>query len=440
MCHDGIEKAVLLADTSELLRSFSERVSSSMQKVSSSFDMSSSIFEPNDPILAELRSEWSKHFTEQPTIAGRAPGRVNLIGDHIDYSGFAVLPMAISGKFTTVLVAATDTGKIRFVNTDPQFPNSEVPLEPLDTIAGEGWVRYAESAVKTVIRVSQKSLTGLDCLIHNTVPISSGLSSSGALLCAITVAIDALLNAGLSPADLIKCSISAEHNIGYMTGGMDQTVTISAKKGFACLVSFNPPSIKTVKLPPVRFVVAHCGVGNSKIDNPLNQYNQRVREVTACAEMMQPGCKTIREVVMAVGPDEAMRLALALPERDGDLILRNRAVHVIQESQMVKQLCTSEFAKWSQLINASHTSLRDRFECSCDDLEALIEVGMRMGAIGARPTGSGWGGCAEFLLTPTQNVDAFIQALKKEFYEPRKIENPIAFATSPGPGAAAIKL
>ncbi|OHT03357.1 galactokinase family protein [Tritrichomonas foetus] len=450
-----------------------------------------SIFEPNDHIVAQMKTIWRKEFPgTTPSVVGRAPGRLTLIGDHIDYSGFASLMMATQGRFTTAMIAESDTHFIRMRNLDPQFPPSNLPIDPIMAeeaidnnsddddnnnsnsqegnpddnfrnkikecnqssrshhqngqkkikMNGEGWSLFVEGAVRAFASKTHKKFNGIDLLITNSVPISSGLSSSGAILCAIVAALNELAETNLSKQDLIQIAIDAEHTAGFMTGGMDQNATFLAKKGFACLVSFNPPSVRPIKLPPAKFVVAHCGVSNSKIDNPLNAYNQRLKEVTRCAELMKSGCKTIREVVLAVGIDEALNLANLLPEHEGDLVLRDRAIHVLEESTRVKAFCTSELAKWGKLMDDSHESLRDLYNCSCPEMDSLIDAGMRCGAMGARITGSGWGGCAQFLLNSTQDPEPFIHQLLHEYFETRRIKNPIVFSTYPGPGADSMKI
>lgn len=414
-------------------------------------NQNNSIFENHDPIISELKSQWPQYFDSIPQAAGRAPGRLTLIGDHIDYSGFASLMIATQGNFTTILIAETKTNLIRMRNMNPQFPPVDVPINPITEKKGTGWSVFPEGAVKSFCQKSQTMFTGIDILITSTVPISSGLSSSGALLCSITAALDVLANTKLPKDQLIEISINAEHMAGFLTGGMDQNLSFYAKRSFACLVSFNPQKIIHVNLPPSIFVVAHCNIGNSKIDNPLNAYNQRLLEVTKCAELMMamkdpswtPDSNeqvTIRDVVLKVGPDNALTLAKALPESEGNLVLRDRAIHVIEESERVKHFCTVEVEQWGKLLNDSHESLNKLFSCSCPEMNDLVETGRRLGAMGARLTGSGWGGCALFLLKSNQDTDQFISNLKKEFYEPRNIHDSVILVTHAGPGAEAIKI
>ena len=186
-----------------------------------------------DSIVQEMIPRFTKLFAASPLAAGRAPGRVNLIGEHIDYCGFAVFPMALEGKHTTVLVRPTCTGLIRCRNTDPDhYPDTDVPFtcpcEPLVTPLS--WARYVEGAVKEYCRVAGFRLRGLDLLVHGKVPIASGLSSSAALLCAIASALDVIQGIPHEKQGLVQATVEAEHRVGMNCGGMDQSISIYGKE------------------------------------------------------------------------------------------------------------------------------------------------------------------------------------------------------------------
>ena len=396
-----------------------------------------------DSIVQEMIPKFTKLFAASPLAAGRAPGRVNLIGEHIDYCGFAVFPMALEGKHTTVLVRPTCTGLIRCRNTDPEhYPDTDVPFtcpcEPLVTPLS--WARYVEGAVKEYCRVAGFRLRGLDLLVHGKVPIASGLSSSAALLCAIASALDVIQGIPHEKQGLVQATVEAEHRVGMNCGGMDQSISIYGKEGYACIIGFNPPSVKHVKLPNAHFVVAHCMEKAAKAEhNDENCYNHRVKEVKRAAELMKEGCQTIGEVVKAVGWDEALKLAQGLPEKEGNLVLRDRAVHVVSEAKRVLDMEGASLEQWGKLMCASHESCSKLYHCSCAALDELVKDGMDAGALGGRLTGAGWGGCAIFMLAPDKNPDEFIEKLKGSYYKKHNIADPIVFATNPGEGAHAFK-
>jgi N-acetylgalactosamine kinase len=259
-------------------------------------------------------------------------------------------------------------------------------------------------------------------------------------LCSIAVALDAEQGIPHVKDGLVAATIEAEHRVGMNCGGMDQSVSIFGQEGYACFISFSPLAVKPVKLPPAHFVVAHCMERAAKVEGQdENCYNHRVLEVRRSAELMRPNSKTIGEVVSAVGWDEAIALARALPEREGRLVLRDRALHVVTEAQRVVKMEGASLEEWGKLMCDSHESCSKFYHCSCDALDELVADGMKAGALGGRLTGAGWGGCAIFMLKPESNPDEFITQLKESYYKKHAVENPIVFATKPGPGAAAFR-
>ncbi|KAK8894893.1 N-acetylgalactosamine kinase [Tritrichomonas musculus] len=398
----------------------------------------------NDPIIQKMIPIFQEKFGQPATFAGRAPGRVNLIGEHIDYCGFAVFPMALEGKFTTVLCRLTESGKIRVRNLDAhEFKDEDVPsVDPeAKLVAKEVWAQYVEAAVKQYCVDAKYSIKGIDILVYGTVPFASGLSSSAALLCAVAIALDTVQGTPHDKQLLVHATVEAEHRVGMNCGGMDQSISIYGKKGYACVIGFCPPSVKEVKLPPAHFVVAHCMRRAAKLEGyDTNCYNHRVKEVKRAAELMKEGCQTIGEVVKAVGWDKALELAKGLPESEGNLVLRDRAVHVVSEARRVLQMEGASLEQWGKLMCESHESCSKLYHCSCDALDELVKDGMAAGAIGGRLTGAGWGGCTIFMLKPEDDPERFIQKLKDTYYSRNHIENPIVFATSPGQGAEGLLL
>ncbi|EAY08510.1 galactokinase family protein [Trichomonas vaginalis G3] len=396
-------------------------------------------FNANDKLVQEMIPVFEKEFGVKPQFAGRAPGRVNLIGEHIDYCGFSVFPMALEGKFTTALLAANESGVLRVRNLDANLKGQDVKM-CLDCLEGEGWVKYVESAVKTFLHGFKREVKGLDVLISGNVPLASGLSSSAALLCAVAMGLDLLTGGGADKGEMVEKCVEAEHRVGVMCGGMDQAISILGEKDHACVISFVPKiTAKPVKLPPAHFVVAHTGVAAAKLATADDCYNRRVEEVRRAAELMMPGAKTIGEVVAKHGWDGAMELAKKLPEREGKLVLRDRAVHVVGEAHRVIKMDGASLQQWGELMKESHASCRDLYHCSCEALDALVEAGLKHGALGGRLTGAGWGGCTVFILAPEECPCKFIEGVKKDYYEPRGVKDPIIFATNAGEGAAAFK-
>ncbi|EAY10502.1 galactokinase family protein [Trichomonas vaginalis G3] len=396
-------------------------------------------FTASDKIVQEMIPVFEKEFGIKPQFAGRAPGRVNLIGEHIDYCGFSVFPMALEGKYTTALLASNESGLLRIRNLDSHLKGSDVKIAE-KKLLGEGWVQYVESAVKTFLETFNQHVNGLDVLIFGNVPLASGLSSSAALLCAVAMGLDLMTGAHADKGKLVEACVEAEHRVGVMCGGMDQAISILGEKDHACVISFVPKiTAKAVKLPPAHFVVAHSGVAAAKLATADDCYNRRVEEVRRAAELMMAGAKTIGDVVAKLGWEGAMEAAKKLPEREGKLVLRDRAVHVVGEAHRVLKMDGASLQQWGELMKESHASCRDLYKCSCEALDALVETGLKNGALGGRLTGAGWGGCTVFILAPDADPAKFIENVKKQFYEPRGVKEPIIFATNAGEGAEAFK-
>jgi N-acetylgalactosamine kinase len=221
---------------------------------------------------------------------------------------------------------------------------------------------------------------------------------------------------------------------------MDQAIAIFGQEGYACVIGFDPPSVKPVKLPDAHFVVAHCMQRAAKVEGQdENCYNHRVLEVRRAAELMDSEAKTIGTVVKKVGFPRALELAQALPEREGRLVLRDRALHVVSEAERVLKMEGASIDEWGVLMCQSHESCAKLYGCSCEALDQLVEDGLKAGAIGGRLTGAGWGGCAIFLLKAEKNPEEFIAALKESYYKKHNVEEPIVFATKPGPGAVGFR-
>lgn len=394
-----------------------------------------------DDIVKKLAAKFEKEFGSKPQFAGRAPGRVNLIGEHIDYCGFSVFPMALDGKFTTSLIALNKSGKLRIRHLNDDMKGTDVDIKPYDKLTSSDWCKYVESSVKEFAKEFSYDIQGLDIIIYGTVPLASGLSSSAALICSITMALNLASGKNIPKEKIVEASIEAEHRVGVMCGGMDQAISVFGQDGYACIISFAPKiTAKPVKLPPAHFIIANSHEKAAKVETAEHCYNHRVKEVKKAAELMQPGAKTIGEVVEKQGWDRALELARALPEKQGDLVIRDRAVHVVSEARRVTQMEGASFEQWGKLMCDSHASCRDQYQCSCKALDDLVNAAMKNGATGARLTGAGWGGCSVFMLAADKDPNKFIEAIKKDFYTPRGITEPIIFATKPGHGADAIKL
>ncbi|KAE9453270.1 hypothetical protein C3L33_14820, partial [Rhododendron williamsianum] len=348
---------------------------------------------------------------------------------------------------------------------------------------------------------------GLDVMIDGTVPTGSGLSSSAAFVCSSTIAIMAAFDVNFPKKELAQLTCESERHIGTQSGGMDQAISIMAKSGFAELIDFNPVHATDVPLPPGgSFVIAHSLAESNKAVTAATNYNNRVVECRLAAIVlsiklgMEPQeaiskVKTLSDVeglcISYAGSHGSSDPELAVKEllseetytaEDIEKItkenlisifansptsldvlkaakcykLYQRASHVYSEAKRVyafKDTVSSNLSeeevlkKLGDLMNESHYSCSILYECSCPELEELVKVCRDNGALGARLTGAGWGGCAVALVKESI-VPQFILNLKEHFYESRLVKGVIekndlglyVFASKPSSGAAILKL
>ena len=332
-----------------------------------------------------------------------APGRVNLIGEHVDYAGGLVLPFALP-YVTVVAVRVRGDGILHAVSTH----TGESWRGPLDGVAAghpAGWAAYVAGVVWALRRSGHLTAgTGFDVAVHSTVPVGSGLSSSAALECAFALAVADL--AGLPTDDagrrpLIAASILAENEIaGASTGGMDQSVAMLARPGQALLLDCRGGATRHVPLDfdaaGARLVVVDTNAPHRLVDGQYG--NRRATVEKACADL---GVATLRDVADV----DAAVAALSSPAAQ-------RVRHVLGEIRRVREVADlldrGRITDIGDALNRSHASLRDDYEVSSVELDSAVEAALEAGAWGARMTGGGFGGSA-IALAPADRVDAVVE-------------------------------
>ena len=300
----------------------------------------------------------------------RAPGRVNLIGDHTDYTGGLVLPMAIDRE-TVVDVEAHDAVELRS-SDEPEAV--VVPLDVPDPSAVRpAWGRYVAGVVSVL-----RPTTGMRGLVATTIPIGAGLSSSAALEVAVALA----LGFDGTPLELAQaCQRAEQVATGVPCGIMDQLASASGVAGHALLIDCATSAVTPVPVPDdIEVVVVHSGQARAVA---ATAYAERRAQCEAAAAVVGP----LREASL----DDLGAL--------DDAALRRRARHVVSENARVaafaEALADARFDELGPLLAASHASLRDDFEVSTPALDALVErLAATPGVLGARLTGAGFGGCA----------------------------------------------
>ena len=317
------------------------------------------------------------------------PGRVNLIGEHIDYHNLPVLPMAIPRHITLHLMASSDHS---ICLNSATYGCREIRLSETPSLGEAGdWGNYLKAAVKAVqTRWSvQKGFRGN---ITSNLPAAAGLSSSSALITAVTLGLLRVNGIEASLDQLMAILPEGEHFVGTRGGGMDHAAVLASRKGCASLIRFAPFGIENVKVPDDwRFLIAHSLVRAEKSGATRERYNfvrtMGVRALSASGDMPFTEYKFFQHI-----KTEEERVAQAV-----DALRRNDRRY------------------FGRLLNDSHASLRDRLEVSCPALDSIVKIAQNAGADGARLTGAGFGGCA-IILCNDDTQDKIIAALEKDFY------------------------
>jgi galactokinase len=351
-----------------------------------------------------------------------APGRVNLIGEHLDYNGGPCLPIAID-RHTVVTARQRDDDQVtaRSEGEEVSFPLS---TEPGDV---EGWAAYVAGVVWSM-REAGHAVPGLDLDVESDVPRGAGLSSSAALECAVAVCIRDLAGLDVDDITLAVLSQRAENDyVGMPCGILDQAASMCGQEGHAMLLDPGGPSVEQVP--------AHWSTSGMTL---------LVIDTKAEHELTDGGYATRREQ-----SEEAARLLgvdwLSQASEDDaagiqDELLSRRARHVVTETarvhEVVEAMAADDWARVGTLFTASHASLRDDYEVSSPELDVAVEAALGAGALGARMTGAGFGGSAIALL-PDEAVDA-VQAACADAFERHGFGTPEIFLVAPGRGAGRV--
>jgi galactokinase len=361
-----------------------------------------------EQVADELFSRFTARFGREPSVVAAAPGRVNLIGEHLDYNGGRCLPLALPHATYAALAARDD--RVLSVTSLQMERTREVALDDLRPGAVAGWAAYVAGVVWALAEAGW-SVPGLDIVVDSRVPIGSGLSSSAALECAVALGVVEILSLADDRQlrrELVEVCMRAESEMaGAPTGGMDQSVALLGEAGHALLLDFADGSARSVPWGPetegLALVVVDTRVSHSLADGG---YASRRSECETAARSL--GVRTLREVQ---GRAEAL-------EELTDPSARRRARHVLSEMDRVDAAVAAlergEHAALGPLLDASHDSLRDDFEVSCAELDLAVETMRRQGALGARMTGAGFGGSAIALL-PVDALDEATAAVTAAF-------------------------
>lgn len=390
--------------------------------------------------IADVTALFREHFTE-PAGVWSAPGRVNLIGEHVDYAGGICLPFALSQR-TYVAAALNHDGVYRVVsqfgaeNTQSETMHTEIAMDQVCPGYPDNWAGY----VVGTVWAAGLEVPGLDIAIVSDVPVGAGLSSSAALECSVALAAAGLSKTSIDRTALMHAAIRAENEVvGASTGGLDQRIALFAEPGHALAIDFATDS--THQVP---FQIADRGLAvlitNTNAPHSLADGQYASRRAVVDGVTADLGVESLRYADNAEAA--SARWASANNPEGVDAAawqatVGKRVRHIVSEiartATAIEQLQAGDLAGFGESMQASHASLRDDYEVSVAQLDVSVDVAMQHGALGARMTGGGFGGSSIALL-PSEKVELAAEAIARAFAEAGFAEPEFAVAL-PGPGA-----
>ncbi|HEX6030900.1 MAG TPA: galactokinase family protein [Tepidiformaceae bacterium] len=371
----------------------------------------------------------------------RAPGRVNLIGEHTDYSQLPVMPIAIDRALTIEVIA--DESNVLGASSE-QFPEKgELPRGV--HVPQHGWLRYIAGALQQMEGLAAGR--GATVQVSGDLPASGGLSSSSALTVGVLAGLNEAWGAGLDREEIVRRAIVAERHVGVETGGMDQEAIAFAEAGHALRIDFLPHERRKVAIPDgLAFLVAYSGEEAPKGGAAREAYNERVVGARLAAVLLAdaigvdldhpatlgqvasvdvvdllvddlPDKSSAHSVAHGVAADVTRLVTLSHSSVGGmvKVPIKPVARHILSEAQRVDAaeaaLKAGDLKAFGAILNASHDSLRQDFRCSTPALDRVCAAMRKGGAFGARLTGAGFGGYALAACAPDR-VEAIVEAAK----------------------------
>lgn len=345
-------------------------------------------------------------------ISVRAPGRVNLIGEHTDYNDGYVMPVAIDMEIRVHARRRED--HLCRLYSEALQQEAQFDLENLQVDELPLWARYPAGVASMLRLHTQAALSGIDAVIVSTLPTGSGLSSSAAFESAFAVLWNELDDLGLDGWTLAKLCQQAEHAYaGVKCGIMDQAASLLCEAGHALFLDTRTLETKQVPLPE-DWVIVVADTGKPRMLSG-SEYNQRRADCEHAVRLLDQGLAEKISALRDVSPEGFMQFAPGLlPE-----IVRKRVAHVVGEnlrvSQFVKALRERNAREVGLLMNASHASLRDDYEVSCPELDCMQQLCLQVpGCVGARMTGAGFGGACVALVSQ-EGVGSFIEEVGSRY-------------------------
>jgi galactokinase len=374
------------------------------------------------------RAAYLKHFGEEPAMLFRAPGRVNLIGEHTDYNDGFVLPAAIDRE-TVVAIGPASDGQITTIAADFGEHRDSFRLSNPITRADAEWANYVRGVAKALMD-DGVTLVAANMAIAGDVPLGSGLSSSASLEVAVGNALAGFTGHGVEPTQMAKLAQRAENDfVGCACGIMDQLISTRGEIGHALLIDCRSLDCTPVSIPDgVSIIIAHSGVRHAHAGG---EYNDRRAQCETAARHY--GVAALRDLSFA---------QLEAGKADLDDVSFRRARHVVTENDRTEAAAAAlkrgNLERLGELMAQSHASMRDDFEITVPAVDALAEI-MAVpldGQGGARMTGGGFGGCV-IAVAPDLKVSAVVKAIADKYRTPDGLPAEV-FVCQPSAGASRI--
>jgi galactokinase len=374
--------------------------------------------------MASIARSFEEIYGRKPEVIAEAPGRVNLIGEHIDYSEGFVLPFAIADRAYAAIAARPD-GLVRIASHQRKEKIFSIDISDVKPGSKGDWEKYVLGVLWSL------GITkGVDILVDGSVPSGAGLSSSAALECSVAVGLNALFSLEMSKQDLARATQKAENDyVGMPCGIMDQSVSLMGQAGAALLLDCR--DLTTESIP---FDVASAGLELLIIDTQAHHalvdggYAERRAACESVAGKLS--IPSMRHLTLEVL--ETNREKLTATEF---IRARHAVTEIARVLEAVTALRASDFATLGKLINASHASLRDDYAVSCPELDVAVAASVAAGAMGSRMVGGGFGGSAIALIKASdvqKTKDAVLAA-----FEAKGFKKPRFFTSLPSAGASA---
>ena len=425
-------------------------------------------------IFIETERSFQDSFQKEPTFIIRSPGRVNLLGEHTDYNGLPVLPMAID-RCIVIAGRTRDDQTMHVISSHHQNESITFDLCPSIPKHPQGhWANYVKAGVQGIISNicsddQIKDLSGCDIFLSGDIPLASGLSSSSALVVASALALLDANQISIDPRVLAEWMAEAEWFVGTRGGGMDQAACLLGRSDHLLKIDFFPLKVTPVPWhPDYTVVICDSGVQAKKTEGALQAYNLRSAECQLAKQLINNHLKqagqnitinrlgdllhpshsytyddlneliqhalqdsySLEEIISILSNEKAVLDILndcSIPtDANQEFHCGKRYRHIVTDGWRVEQsqtyLSNQDMHSFAECMRLGHQSARDDFEISCPQLDQLVELALQNGAIGARLTGAGFGG-STVNIVHNKKIDSFISKMQSTYYLDQPVTN-----------------